>query len=162
MPLRIWVEGVKTLPLLPICARPPKTADGGCGAERHQIAVVDLGCEAGRADLVEADVFVEVQRESIRADGAMEGDEHLALLGVADALHGPDQARALRHEKLLMVVGVVVGRQHDEDRAGQTAVDVIGDDTLQYRALKDAIELALVTGRSHMPAIGSAWLWPCC
>ncbi len=61
----------------------------------------------------------------------MEGDEHLALLGVADALHCPDQPRALRHEKLLVVVGVVVGRQHDQDRAAETAVDVVGDDALK-------------------------------
>ncbi len=82
-----------------------------------QVAVIYFGGKASRADRVEAEVLVEVEREAVRADGAMEGDKHLPLLGVADTLHSSDQARALRHEELLMIVGVVVGRQHDEDRA---------------------------------------------
>ena len=105
--------------------------------------MVHLGGEAGRAQRVKADVLVEVEREAIRADGAMEGDEHLALLGIADALHRTDQAGALRHEKLLMVVGVVVGRQHDEDRAAESTVDMVGDDAFKYRSLEDAIEPSL-------------------
>ncbi len=106
--------------------------------------MIDFRGEAGRAERVEADVLVEVEREAIRADGTMEGDEHLPLLGVADALDGPDQAGPLRHEKLLMVVRVVVGRQHDEDWAAQTTVDVVGDDTFKDRSLKDPIEPALI------------------
>src|SRR5260370_24054699 len=75
----------------------------------------------------------------------MESHEHLALLCIAHTLHGPDQASALRHEKLLMVVRVVVSRQHDQDRAGQTAVDMVGDDTLKHRSLEHSIETALVS-----------------
>ena len=102
--------------------------------------MIHLRGEAGCADRVKADVLVKVQREAIRAYGTVEGDEHLALLGIADALDCPDQAGALRHEKLLMVVGVIVGRQHDQDRAAQSAVNVVGDDAFKDRSLEDAIE----------------------
>ena len=74
----------------------------------------------------------------------VEADEHLALLGVADTLDGTDQPRSLRHKKLLMIVGVIVGGQHDDDRAAETAVDVVGHNTLQYCSLEDAIEPALI------------------
>ena len=55
-----------------------------------------------------------------------------------------EQPRALRHQKLLVIVGVVVGRQHDQDRPAESAVDVVGDDSLKHRALEDAIEAALI------------------
>src|SRR6185437_280585 len=116
-----------------------ETADGGGGAECHQVAVVYLGGKAGRADLVEPDVLVEVEREPVRAYGPMERDEHLPLLGIPDALHSPNQAGALRHQELLVVVRVVVRRQHDKDGAGEAAVNVVGDDTLEYRTLEDPI-----------------------
>ena len=43
-----------------------------------------------------------------------EGDEHLPLLGIAHALHVPNKPSSLRHKKLLVVVRVVVGSEHDE------------------------------------------------
>ena len=88
---RIWVEAERTLPLLPIWASPPQTAYRRCRRERLQVAVVNLGGEAGRADRIESDVLVQLQREAVRADRTMEGNEHLSLLGVADALDCPDQ-----------------------------------------------------------------------
>ena len=150
---------LRTLPLLPICARPPKPPMAAAAPNAMEIAVVYFGRKAGRADRVKADVLVEVEREPIGAHGTMEGDEHLALLGVADALHGADQARALRHEKLLMVVRVIVGREHDQDRAAEPAVDVVGDDPFKYRALEDAIETALIAIEvvsGHAVGLGSA------
>src|SRR6185312_7008673 len=101
-------------------------ADSGCGGKRLEVTVTDFGGQASRPDLVEANIFVEVERKPIRADGAMKSDEHLALLRIPDTLDGPDQPRALRHQELLMVVRIVVGRQHDQDRAAETAVDVGG------------------------------------
>ena len=64
-----------------------QAADSSSSGERLQISVIDSGSKASRADLVKADVLGKLQRKSIRADGTVEGDEHLALLGVADALH---------------------------------------------------------------------------
>jgi hypothetical protein len=112
--------------------------------ESLQVAVVNLSSKAGRTERIKADVLVQLQREPIRADGTVEGDEHLPLLGVADALDCPYQSRTLRHKELLVVVGVVVGREHYEDRTGQPAVNMVGDNTLQYCSLKHPIELALV------------------
>ena len=70
-------------------------------------------------DRVKADVLVQFEREAVRAHGTVEGDEHLPLLGVADALDGPNQPGSLRHEELLVVVRIVVGGEHDEDRTRQ-------------------------------------------
>ena len=95
MPLRICVDGVEHATVVADLREAAEATDGGGGAERQQVAVIYLGGEAGRADLVEADVLVEVEREPIRADGTVEGDEHLPLLGVANALHVANQARAL-------------------------------------------------------------------
>jgi len=63
-----------------------KAADGGGGGECLQIAVVHLCSQAGRADLVKADVLRKLQGKPVGTDGAMESNEHLALLRVADAL----------------------------------------------------------------------------
>ncbi len=52
--------------------------------------MVYFGGEARCAQWIKADVLVEVERESIGADRTMEGDKHLSLLSVADALHCPD------------------------------------------------------------------------
>src|ERR1700679_1238067 len=79
----------------------------GCG-ERLQVSVVNFRCEASRSERIKAHVLIEFERESIRADSPMECDEHLALLCVAHALNRPNQPRTLRHEKLLVVVRVVV------------------------------------------------------
>ena len=76
--------------------KPAKSADGGSGGERHQVSVVYLRGEAGRADLVEADVFGKFDGEPIRAGGAVEGDKHLSLLGIAHRLHIAEQPRTLR------------------------------------------------------------------
>ena len=149
MPLRISVEGVEDAAVVADLGESAQAADGGGGGECLEVAVIDLGGKAGRPDLVEADVLVEVERESIRADGAMEGDEHLALLRVADALHGPNQPRSLRHQELLVVVGVVVGGQHDQDRAAEAAVDVVGDDAFKHRALEDRDRAGPDSGRSR-------------
>ena len=131
--------------MLPICARPPKTTDGSSSAKGLQVAVVDLRGEAGRAERVEADVLIEVEREAIWADGAVEGDKHLALLGVADTLDCSDQPGALRHKKLLMVVGVIVGRQHDQDRTSSSPPSIWFVTTpFKDRALEDAIEPSLI------------------
>ncbi len=42
-----------------------------------------------------------------------------------------------------MIVGVVVGRQHNEDWPAEGAVDMVGHNALEHRALEDAIEAAL-------------------
>ena len=90
----------------------------------------------------------------------MEGNEHLSLLRIADALHRTDQACALGHEKLLMVMRVVVGCEHDQDRAAQPTVDMVGDDPFKYRALEDAIETALIVIEvvsSHRVGLGNSF-----
>ncbi len=117
MPLRICVEGERTLPLLPICARPPKTANSRSRGECLEVAVIDLRGKAGSSQWVKSDVLVQFKREPIRAYGSMEGDKHLPLLGIADTLDGPDQPGSLRHEKLLVIVRIVVGGEHDQNRA---------------------------------------------
>ena len=155
MPLRISVEA-KDAAVVADLREAAQAADRGGGGERLQVAVIDLGRKAGRADLVKTDVLGELKREPIGADGAMEGDEHLALLGVADALHVANQPRALRQEKLLMIVGVVVGGQHDHDRPAETAVDMVGDDAFQHRSLEDPVETALDRCRSRRAP--SDWL----
>lgn len=81
-----------------------ETADGSSRAERHEIAVVCFGRKSGRTQRVEAYVLIKVERKAIGTHGTMEGDKHLSLLCIADALHGPNQASALGHEKLLVVV----------------------------------------------------------
>src|SRR6187402_1049659 len=106
--------------------------------------MVYLGGKPGRADLVKADVLGELQREAIRADSAVEGNEHLALLRVADALHVTKQTCALRQEKLLMIVGIQGSRQRHHDGAAETAVNMVGHNTFQYRAFEDAIQTPIV------------------
>jgi hypothetical protein len=88
--------------------------------------VIDFGGETSCADLVEAKVLIEIERKPVWAYSTMERDEHLPLLGVTNALHTTNQPCALRHEKLPVIVGVVIRRQHDEDWASQTPIDVIG------------------------------------
>ncbi len=83
--------------------------------------------------------MVEIQGESIWADGAMERDEHLPLLGTPNTLYCAYQPGALRHKKLLMVVRVIIGRQHDQDWSSQPTVDVICDDTLENCSLEDSV-----------------------
>ena len=139
MPLRICVEGSSTLPLLPICARPPSPPIAAAAPKASKIAVIDLGGKARRAQWIKADVLVEIEREAVRANGAMEGDKHLPLLGVAHALHRADQSRTLRHKELLVIVRVVVGRQHDQDRPAESAVDMVGDDAFEDRSLEDPV-----------------------
>jgi len=114
--------------------------------------VVNLGCEAGCSYGFKANVLIQLKRETIRTDSTMEGDEHLPLLGVPDTLDCPDQPCPLWHQELLMIVGVVVRGEHDEDRPGQAAIDVICDDTLKNRAFEHPIESALIAievVRSH-------------
>ena len=84
----------------------------------------------------------------------MEGHEHLALLSTVDTLHCSNQACSLGHEELLMVVRVVVGRQHHEDRASETVVDVIGHDSLKNSSLEDAIEASPVVNSSDQSGSG--------
>ena len=43
-----------------------------------------------------------------------------------------------------MVVGVVVGGEHNQDRPGHARVNVVRHNALKYRPLKDAIELPAV------------------
>src|SRR5665213_1035818 len=74
----------------------------------------------------------------------MEGNEHLPLLRVPHTLHVPNEPRSLRHEELLVVVRVVVGGEHDEDRPTQPAVNVIRHDSLKDRSLEYPIEPSLV------------------
>ena len=69
----------------------------------------------------------------------MERDEHLSLLGASDTLDCAYQPGALRHKKLLMVVRVIVRRQHDEDWSSQSTIDVIRHDTLQNCSLEDSV-----------------------
>ena len=87
----------KDAAVVPDLREAAQAADSGSGSERLQIAVVYLGGKAGRSDRVEAHVLVEFKRESVWADGPVEGHEHLALLCVADALDGADQPGALGH-----------------------------------------------------------------
>ncbi len=103
--------------------------------------MVNLGGQAGRADLVEARVFVDVERKAIGADGAVKDDRHLVLLLVVDGLHLADKPGALGQQQLLVVVGVVVGREHDQDWPRHAGIGVIGYHTLKDRPLEDAIEL---------------------
>ena len=49
--------------------------------------MIDFGSESGRTDLVEANVFGKLERKTIGTDSAVEGDEHLALLSIADTLN---------------------------------------------------------------------------
>src|ERR1700757_3096113 len=74
----------------------------------------------------------------------MEGDEHFSLLRVADTLHITKQARPLRQKKLLVVMGVEVGRQRNHNGAAKSTVDVIRDYTLKHSAFEDAIQAAIV------------------
>ena len=46
--------------------------------------------------------------------------------------------------ELQVIVRVIVGGQHNQDRAVESAVDVVGDHTLKDGALEDAIEPSLV------------------
>ena len=92
--MRIWLLVFRTLPPLPICASPP---DCG-GGERLQIAVVYLGGKAGGPDLVEARVLVDVDRETVRADGTVEHYRQLVLLMVPDCGDGADQPGSLRQK----------------------------------------------------------------
>src|SRR5579859_4652154 len=74
----------------------------------------------------------------------MKGYKHLSLLGIAHALYCADQPRPLRHEKLLMIVRVVVGGEHDQNRAAQPTVNMVGDNPFKYCSLEDAIKTALI------------------
>ena len=74
----------------------------------------------------------------------MERHHEFALALAADALHGTDEARSLRHEQLLVVMRVVVRGEHDEDGAVETAVDVVRDYTFKHCALEDTEELPLI------------------
>ena len=74
----------------------------------------------------------------------MESHEKLPLLAASHVSNGPDKPRSLRHEELLMVVRVVVGGEHEENRAGESPVDVGGDDALKHAALEDPVKLTLV------------------
>jgi hypothetical protein len=121
-----------------------QSANRCSGCEGFEVTVVDFGSEAGCADLVKADELRKLQREPVRADCAMEGDEHLALLFAADALHSSKQPRSLGQKKLLVIVGVEVRGQVQHDRASESAIDVVGDDRLQHRALEDPIQAPIV------------------
>ena len=74
---------------------PSQAPDSSGSGERLQVAVVNLGGEPSGADLVEARVLVNVEREAVRADRAMEDDHQLVLLLIADSLHLADQSRTL-------------------------------------------------------------------
>ncbi len=96
----------------------------------------------------------------------MERDEHLALLGVAHALNRADKTRSLRHEQLLVVMRVIIGREHDHDRPTETTVDVVGNDAFKNRALEDPVETALIlieVIRTHRVCLGCGlrlcWNW---
>ena len=103
----------KDATVVPNLRETAQTSDCSGGAKREQVAVIDFCRETSCADLIEAEVLVEVEGEAVRAYRTVEGHEHLPLLGVSDALNTSDQSRALRHQELLMVVRVVVRRQHD-------------------------------------------------
>jgi hypothetical protein len=72
---------------------------------------------------------------------------------------------SLRHKELLMVVRVVVHREHDEDRATQAAVDMIRHDSLKDRSLEYPIEPSLVAVEvvpGHRVALAiTLWLLIC-
>src|SRR5579883_3543630 len=74
----------------------------------------------------------------------MKGDKHLPLLRVADSLHSADETGALRHQELLVVVRVVVRREHHQDWPTEPTIDMVRDDAFEHRALEDTVELALV------------------
>src|SRR6266568_5612743 len=143
-----------------------KAADGRCRAKGQQIPVIDLRGESCCAQWIETDVLVEVERKTIWAYCAVEGDEHLALLSVAHALHGADKPRTLRHQELLVVMRVIIGREHDQDRPAEPAVNVVGNNTLKNRALEDPVETALILVeviRTHRVCLGCSlrlcWSW---
>jgi hypothetical protein len=130
MPLRISVDGTghcrccRSARVRPTRQPLRQRRTPGGSRDRHS-------SQGRSSQRVKPDVLVEVERETIRAHGTMEGHEHLPLLGVADTLHVPNEPRSLRHEELLVVVRVVVRREHDEDRPTQAAVDVIRHDSLK-------------------------------
>src|SRR5271155_3499095 len=74
----------------------------------------------------------------------MKDDRQSMLLRIVDCLHLTDKPCALRKQELLVIVGVVVGCEHNKDRAGHTAVDVVRDYSFKDRSLKDSVELAAV------------------
>ena len=102
-PIANFGRRVKDASVIADLGEAPEAADSSGGGKRLKVSVIDFGRKARGPDLIEADVLVEVEGKPVRADGAVEGDEHLPLLGVADALNRSDQSRALRHEKLLVV-----------------------------------------------------------
>src|ERR1700722_953886 len=104
-------RGCEHTPVVSDLGESAQAANSGGGGKRLQVSVVHLRCKSGGPDLVETDVLGKLQRKSIGADGAMKGDEHLALLGIADTLHISKQPGSLRKEKLLVIVGVEVSRE---------------------------------------------------
>ena len=60
-----------------------------------------------------------------------------------------------------MVVRVVVGGQHDQNRAAESAVDVIGDHTLKNSSLEDPIEPASIGIEVVAAPSGRLWHRPC-
>ena len=115
----------KDTTVVPNLSKTTQASDRSGGAEGEQVAVIDFCRETSCTDLVEAEVLVEVEGEAVGAYCPVEGHEHLPLLGVPNALHTSNQSRALRHQELLMIVRVIIGRQHDEDRARKTSINMI-------------------------------------
>src|SRR5579875_1785436 len=97
-------RGIEDTAVVADLRQPSKAADDSGGCESLEVSVVDLGGESGGADLIEANVLVEVDGKPVRADGAVEGHEHFALLRIADALYCADHPRSLRHQKMLVVM----------------------------------------------------------
>jgi hypothetical protein len=85
----------KDTTVVPNLSKTAQASDRSGGAEGEQVAVIDFCSETSCADLVKTKVLVEIDGEAVRAYCAVEGHEHLPLLGVSDALHTSDQSRAL-------------------------------------------------------------------
>ena len=88
--------------------------------------------------------LVRSSRETVRADCAVEGDEKLALPCSRHALHLTDEPCSLRKQKLLVVVGVVIGGEHHDHGAVETAIDVVRQNTFEHCAFEHAVEPSLI------------------
>jgi hypothetical protein len=121
--LRIGVQHASVVADLRQSADPAHCGGGGKGT---QVMVVDVGRKPGRSERIKPGVLVQVDGKTIGAESAIEGDEKLPLTSPGHALNVPDKARSLRKKKLLVVMGVVVGREHHDHGTSETAVDVVG------------------------------------
>ena len=104
--------------------------------------MIDDVAEGGLAHGIEAGKAIEIERETIGHNAAMEPNKEPLLLRGID---GGDRAKtpgALWDEEVLVIVGPDVGGDHGVDGPGKGAIDAVSEDGFENGAFKDAIELA--------------------